>query len=113
MSAHFAYYFWVVMLALWPSSSVASNVAFCFLNLFVLLYFLAPLDKVQEELLHYCWHRAILVLSFQMFIGTASDKGEVFHEYNWFKLPVVFLLTVPRWFLYYSSSLFVHMWFKM
>ena len=26
-------------------------------------------------------------------------------------LRVVFLLTVPRWFLCYSSSLFVHLWF--
>ena len=31
---------------------------------------------------------------------------------RWFKPPVVFLLTVPRWFLY-CSSLFVRLWFHV
>ena len=35
---------------------------------------------------------------------------------NWFKpdpIPIVYLLIVPRWFLCWSSSLFVRLWFLM
>ena len=46
-------------------------------------------------------------------LGCIKTKGEDTREKNWFKSPVVFLLTVPRWFLCCSSSMSVRVWIHM
>ena len=44
-TAHFAYCFHVVMLALWLSSSMASYLAFCFLSVCIVLVFAVALGE--------------------------------------------------------------------